>query len=267
MKQLIDFDEQFNEYMDAWAEKLLSDGKKPEEIESLIPQAYEDWSKEASKYFDGLPSDELCQMLSAYLDEEISVPDVLIEKIVSDKDCEKGVYNLFTQERSDNDKIMLMNILVDMNSALPINDYISMLCYDENADLADAAAEALKYASGVATEKVLEIYEEERDTETKEKLMYVLVYTEPKVEGLGSKLIALMNETENKALIAGMMAFYGDDSCLNALKNAENAEGINYIDYVEICDAIEALGGETDRKREFDGDEYYEMIHSGGLDQ
>ena len=38
MKQLIDFDRQFNEYMDNWAEELLKQGKKPEEIEELIPQ-------------------------------------------------------------------------------------------------------------------------------------------------------------------------------------------------------------------------------------
>ena len=32
MKQLIDFDTQFNEYMDSWADKLLKEGKKAEEI-------------------------------------------------------------------------------------------------------------------------------------------------------------------------------------------------------------------------------------------
>ena len=79
-------------------------------------------------------------------------------------------------------------------------------------------------------------------------------------------MILLMKQSKNKALIAGFMAAYGDDRCLEALHQAENARDISYIDYVEICDAIEALGGETARDREFDGDEYYEMIHNGGLE-
>ena len=75
--------------------------------------------------------------------------------------------------------------------------------------------------------------------------MYVLVYSQPKVENLGEKLISLMKVSQNKAIIAGMMAFYGDEKCLPVLKTMQDYEDINYIDYVEICDAIEALGGET----------------------
>ena len=44
---------------------------------------------------------------------------------------------------------------------------------------------------------------------------------------------------------------------------AAASKEINYIDYTEICNAIEMLGGEPDRKREFDGDAYYEMMKQG----
>ena len=63
MKQLIDFDRQFNEYMDNWAEELLKQGKKPEEIEELIPQTYADWMKKASAYFAQVEDSELIAML------------------------------------------------------------------------------------------------------------------------------------------------------------------------------------------------------------
>lgn len=266
MKQLIDFDAQFNQYMDDWAEALLKKGKKPEEIEEMIPDAYQDWAKKAKEYFDDLTPNELVEMLGAYLDEDINVPDILLDKIIETKDCEQGVYNLFMEERSDNERVTLMNVLADMGSKLPTRENINILCFSESEALAEAAAEALKYAGKSAQEELLSIYEEERDIDALEKIIYVLVYSEPKVEGLGEKLISLMKVSENKAIIAGMMAFYGDEKCLPVLKTMQDYEGINYIDYVEICDAIEALGGETAREREFDGDEYYEMMHNGGFE-
>lgn len=265
MKQLIDFDNQFNEYMEQWADELLKKGKKAEEIEELIPETYRKWAEEASKYFDGVESEELVKMLGAYLDEEINVPDVLLDKIVSQKECEKAVFELFLQERSDNDRILLMNVLADMDSKLPINENINILLNSENEELAQAAAEALKYSG--AQEEILRVYDEEYDIDTREKLIYVLVYSEPRVEGLAHKLSELMNVSQNRGIIAGMMAFYGDDKCLPILRIAEKSEGISYIDYVEICDAIESLGGETKREREFDGDEYYEMMHNGGFEE
>lgn len=264
MKQLIDFDNQFNEYMESWADDLLKKGKKAEEIEELIPEAYRKWAEEASRYFDDVDSDELVKMLGAYLDEEINVPDILLDKIISQKECEKAVYELFVQERSDNDRILLMNVLADMDSKLPINENINILLNSENEELAQAAAEALKYSG--AQEEILRVYDEEYDIDTREKLIYVLVYSEPKVEGLAHKLTELMNVSQNRGIIAGMMAFYGDDACLPILRIAEKSEEISYIDYVEICDAIESLGGETKREREFDGDEYYEMMHNGGFE-
>lgn len=267
MKQLIDFDAQFNQYMDDWAEALLKNGKKPEEIEEMIPEAYQNWAKKAKEYFNDLDADELVKMLGGYLDEEINVPDILLDKIVETPACEQGVYRLFIEDRSDNERVTLMNVLSDMNSKLAIQENINILCMSENEVLAEAAAEALKYAGAEAQNELLRVYEEERDNDIREKIIYVLVYSEPKISGLADKLISLLKTTQNKAIIAGMMAFYGDDKCLPILKIAENSEDINYIDYVEICDAIEALGGETDREREFDGDEYYEMMHNGSFEQ
>lgn len=267
MKQLIDFDAEFNEYMDSWADKLLKKGKKAEEIEAMIPDAYQKWAKKASEYFADMEADELVHMLGAYLDEGINVPDILLDKITSTPETEKGIYKLFMEDRSDDERVMLMNVLSDMGSMLSVQENINILCMSESEVLAEAAAEALKYGGVYAQEELLRIYDEEYDVDTREKLIYVLVYSEPKVKGLADKLIELMNVSENRAIIAGMMAFYGDDKCLPILKIAEQAEGISYIDYVEICDAIESLGGETDRKREFDGDEYYEMMHNGGFDE
>lgn len=52
MKELIDFDGQFNEYLEQWSEEMLKKGKKPEEIEAEMPRIYEEWAKDAQKYFE-----------------------------------------------------------------------------------------------------------------------------------------------------------------------------------------------------------------------
>lgn len=267
MKERIDFDRQFNEYMDAWAEEMLQKGKKPEEIEELIPQTYAEWMEKAAVYFEGMAAEELFAMLGAYLDEEIPVPDALSDKIVAQPGAPQAVYALFRQtDRPVCDRVFLMNLLSDMGSLLPVQDYIALICAGDEIELADAAAEALKYMGPAASEAVLEAYEDARDVSVQERLMYVLVYCDPAPKNLAEKLTQLMAQSTNKAMIAGFMAAYGDERCLPALYQAEKAAEIGYIDYVEICDAIDALGGETTREREFDGDSYYEMVHNGGLE-
>lgn len=265
MKELIDFDGKFNEYLEQYAEKMLKEGKKAEEIESAIPKIYEKWAQEASKYFDGMESSELVRMLGAYMDEECDVPDILLERISSDRGCEQDVYDMLKEDRCENDKIVLMNILADMGSSLPAQEYIRMICSMEDEDMSDSAAEALRYMPEVSDD-VLSAYDEADDVCVKEKLMYVLVYSSEKKEGLAQRLNELMEISSRKAVTAGLMSYYGDDKCLSALKKAEDDENIDYIDYVEICDAVEALGGETSRQREFNGDEYYEMVQNGGLE-
>ena len=43
-------------------------------------------------------------------------------------------------------------------------------------------------------------------------------------------------------------------------KAALELSELNYLDYIEVVHAIEALGGEVEKQREFSGDEYYESL-------
>jgi hypothetical protein len=135
MKELIDFDAQFVEHMDAWADKLLAKGKKAEEIEELIPEEYEKWATEASKYFDDVEQDELIKMLGAYMDEEITPPDFLIEKIMLCEQNEEKLVQMLREERSTEDKILLMNIL--SSSEKPVEEYIRIILAAEDEELVE----------------------------------------------------------------------------------------------------------------------------------
>lgn len=264
MKEIIDFDKKFVEYLEQWAQDLLDKGKKPEEIEEMIPETYSKFSKQAEEYFSDMNIDELAQMLGAYLDEEITPPDELVNLITAKSEGEDKLVEMLRQERSNQDKIMLMGML--SSSDKPVEDYLKMILSYEDEELVEGATEALKYIPSQKLGPIKNAMVETDDMEIKERLVYILVYASPKTEGLADTLIYLLNNSPNKAVIAGLMASYGDEKCLPELKKAENFKDIDYIAYVEICDAIEELGGETTREREFDGDDYYEMMHSGGLE-
>ena len=63
-------------------------------------------------------------------------------------------------------------------------------------------------------------------------------------------------------MLAGYLASYGDERALPYLLDKIDEEGISYVEFQELKYAIEALGGEYTKQRDFSGDEYYELIHS-----
>ena len=75
----------------------------------------------------------------------------------------------------------------------------------------------------------------------------------------------LLNEFrggEDVPMCAGYLASYGDERALPYLMDKIDEEGISYIEFQELKYAIEALGGEYTKQRDFSGDEYYELIRS-----
>ena len=64
---------------------------------------------------------------------------------------------------------------------------------------------------------------------------------------------------------ASYLAKYGDDRALPFLLAEIEKEKISYADFEELRFAIEALGGEYDKVRDFKNDKSYKKIK--GLDQ
>ena len=76
----------------------------------------------------------------------------------------------------------------------------------------------------------------------------------------------LLNEfrtdPENIPMHASYLAAYGDERALEYLLDKIDEEGISFVEYQELKFAIEALGGEYTKKRDFSNDPYYELIKS-----
>ena len=61
-------------------------------------------------------------------------------------------------------------------------------------------------------------------------------------------------------IYAGYLSKYGDDRALPVLFEAIEQENITYADFEELRFAIEALGGEYDKVRDFSKDKTYKKI-------
>ena len=71
---------------------------------------------------------------------------------------------------------------------------------------------------------------------------------------------AFRQDGERRALYASFLGKLGDEDAVEPLKAALELSELNYLDYIEIVHAVEALGGEVEKQREFSGDEYYESL-------
>lgn len=263
MSRLIDYDAEFKEYFDNWYEQNKEKYKKPEQIEEKLHALYDEWAGGERAQLDKMDAEELNSLFIQYA-ECGEIPDLICEAIVKRGAAgEKGLYNLYRSGMLGTPAVItIINLLAEMQSRLPYDDYMDMLSQSrEENEIAEAAAEALSEAPREYFDKILSAFENARSVWAKELLMNALVHIKADAR-LYDGLHQLLESSENTAFVAAMMAESGIERCLDDLKALEYSRDINYIDYVEICNAIEALGGETARDRQFDGDPYYEMMKS-----
>ncbi len=65
---------------------------------------------------------------------------------------------------------------------------------------------------------------------------------------------------EELPMRASYLAAYGDERALPVLLEAIESDAINFLEFQELKYAIEALGGEYTRERDFSEDAYYKEI-------
>ena len=256
MKKLIDFDGLFEkklkEYMAENAGKYTE-----QQWESLIPKLYKNFGDTFIKsagntpkgYYAEMTDDELVASLSAHFREGIPVSDFLCRELES-RNCPEGLLVLM----QDSDE-RLAEMAVDLagDSAKAFSVYFQMLKKGtkakeliverllNNADAVKEFALGL-YAEGIERESMLELLS--RCSEKDEHIFDILMKE-------------FRTAAENLPMYAGYLAAYGDERALPVLYVYIDREEINYLEYQELKYAIEALGGEYTRERDFSNDPYY----------
>lgn len=276
-RELIDFDRRFQEYLREWMRNCRGRYGTVEDMEEDMPSVYGKWTMLPARWLDGATPAEffyrfedggmLVEWMLRYMASDIGVPDPLLDRIASlGKAAEEPLLRMLREEtplpgRRDRQEVLTtaINLLTQIQSTAPMDDYIRIVASNEDGELAEAACEALAAMGNMIAEPVLAALEAPLPGPAVVNLVDVLadVPGDPRILGW---LLRMFEQSDMKALFASDLGKYGDDAALPALIRAQTLPGITYLDYIEIRNAIEQLGGEPEPMRDFSGDPDYEAL-------
>lgn len=267
MIKIIDVDKLFDEYISDYVYKNI--GKvKPEEIENKIPELYAKFGNEKLKELDGktpneyyknFPIKELLECLQNHLIKRVEVSDFLCEAINSNADNETELVKALDNDQDEEFMLYVMNMLIDMQSKTCFNKFLELITWDYTENVKELATEYLKEnAQSVKAQILLQF--RDCDDAVKEYLTEILSGCK-KDDKVFDILIEQFAKNQDKIPIyAGYLAKYGDERALAFLMAQIEREDISYADFEELRFAIEALGGEYNKVRDFKKDKTYRKI-------
>ncbi len=267
MIKIIDIDSLFDNYISDYVYKNI--GKvKPEEIEDKMPILYEEFGdkelveldgKTPNTYYMGEPISNLLECLKGHIEGGISVSDFLCEAIIADKNNEEKIVAELSKEGSEEYILYLLNILSDMGSKKYFSRLLEFILWDYSENVRELATELLGAGANTVKEQILSQFSE-ADENKKACLVDVLSNAE-KDDRIFDILIAeFAKHQDNIPLYSAYLSKYGDERALPFLMQAIENPKIKYSDFEELRFAIEALGGEYDKVRDFSSDKSYKII-------
>ena len=234
-----------------------------DEWENAVAAAYKKFGdtymaalgKTPRQYFGQMSDGELVETLKDYLLQEVSVPDFLCEEIEG-----RGVFpELLSLLNETDEELVLYALNLIGSDRRALQRYVAMLSeeeYDEHVK--DAIADLLKERADDVTDVVLPLVH----TQSSAYALEILSRTKRRDEGVYTALTQAFSEADEAdvPLYAGYIAAYGDDRALPLLLKKIDEPEIGFVAFQELKFAIEALGGEYEKQRDFSQDEAYKKI-------
>ena len=261
--KLYDFDGMFDKRLSEYISKNV--GKyKEEEWEDMIPEMYAKFGNTVLKslgtspngYYAAMSPEELVKCLRAHVKNGVPVSEFLCKAIEARPGCE-GMLLPLLENGEEGLKQYVVNILGSSPAAIPV--YMRMIEREEDEDFKNQCVDFIKENADLVKEQVLENY---KNGVEKPLMLEILSKVKERDGRVYDILLAEFLSGEDVPMHAGYLASYGDERALPYLLEKIDEEGISYIEYQELKYAIEALGGEYTKQRDFSGDEYYDLIHS-----
>ena len=261
--KLYDFDGMFDKRLSEYISKNV--GKyKEEEWEDMIPEMYAKFGNTVLKslgtspngYYAAMSPEELVKCLRAHVKNGVPVSEFLCKAIEARPGCE-GMLLPLLEKGEEGLKQYVVNILGSSPAAIPV--YMRMIEREEDEDFKNQCVDFIKENADLVKEQALENY---KNGVEKPLMLEILSKVKERDGRVYDILLAEFLSGEDDPMHAGYLASYGDERALPYLLEKIDEEGISYIEYQELKYAIEALGGEYTKQRDFSGDEYYDLIHS-----
>lgn len=270
MIKVIDIDSLFDSYISDYVYQNV--GKiNPEEIENKMPILYEEFGDKALAELDGktpntfykeYSATELLDCLKQHIEQGVSVSDFLCEAIISNQNGEDALIESLSKDNDEEYTLYLMNILSEMGSTKYYHRLLEFILWDYSEPIRELATELLGTGVNQVKEQIISQFNEV-DEVKKACLTDVLSNAEKDDRIFNILTLEFAKHQENVPLYASYLAKYGDERALPFLMQAIENPKIKYSDFEELRFAIEALGGEYDKLRDFSNDKSYKIIKGG----
>ena len=270
MIKTIDIDKLFDKYIEGFVYANI--GKiKPEEIEDKIPVLYEEFGNASIKELDGktpntfykeFSAKELLNCLKEHLEKGVLVSDFLCEAITSAENAGEELLNALSCDYSDNGEeftAYLMNMISDTETQVPVSRYLEFITGDYPENIGELATEFLCKTAENVKESVLNAYESSSG-KGRERIVEILSNIKNDERVFEILVCEFINRKENIPLYSSYLVKYGDPRAIEKLTEVIESDKIKYSDFEELRFAIEALGGEYNKTRDFSSDSTYKKI-------
>ncbi len=261
MQKLIDFDAIFDEKLSEYMQQNA--GKYSEkQWENLIPKLYRQFGditipsvgNTPKGYYAAMTDEELADSLRRHVEEGVPVSDFLCRELET-RDCPDALIELLGGE--DEELLLFAVNLAGANTrAFPA--YFKILQTSGDGELKDAVTEQLKAGADAAKDRALRLYQEGTEQDL---MLEILSRCKERDDRVYELLLNAFQTSGEIPMHASYLAAYGDVRALPVLLEVIDRDDINYLEFQELKFAIEALGGEYTRERDFTSDPYYREIH------
>lgn len=267
MLKVIDVDGLFSEFISDYVYKNV--GKtSPEEIENRVSELYLEFGDRKLPALDGLSPNEyykkatakeLVELLKRHLDNGVEVPDFLCEALTEKEDGATALIDGLKKSEEEQLLLYLMNMLDGKDLTSALERLINLIEWDYTEPVREQAT-AMLYDYANAVKDLLLSRIDQVDMVRRACFVEILSHAE-KDQRVFDLLIEEFLKNQNQIpLYAGYLGKYGDEKALPYLYEAIEKEKIDYNDFEELRFAIETLGGEYTKERDFSRDKAYKKI-------
>ncbi len=246
-----------------------------EEWEGKLPELYEKFGdaplmelngQSPRAYFQSLTPVQQTDMLAAYVKERIAVPDYLCDAIMQNPAAEKELLAFVSPETEEELFFFAVNLLEDLGSTAPLATYLDgVFSAAYTLPEKELMIEMLAAHASLVSDEVLARYDGANEG-TKAMLLDVIVEGKKSDKAFSVLLDAFVSHDDELPLYAQYLSKYGDERALPALYRAIEQEGLDYVSFQELRSAIEALGGEYQKERDFSHDRFFHAVKNAEED-
>lgn len=266
--KLIDFDGLFDEKLTQFMEEN-KDKYTERQWEDIIPKLYKKFGDTfvgkvkctPKEYYAKMSDSELVECLCAHIEQDIPAPEFLCAE-TEKRNLAEALLPMLNSENIEA-VIYAVNLLGD--NPVAFDAYFTMLVENRaDEEVRSDIADILRLHADELKEKVLASYEKD---ELGDVALEILSRVKVRDERVFQTLKSAFLSGEQTPMRAGYLAAYGDERALPMLMDKIEQMDIGFVEFQELKYAIEALGGEYSKPRDFTADKDYIAVEAASIKQ